>query len=214
MSCADYSEVMETNTDPFENLQVAHGERFAGQGQADDDAKFDRQYELAAWLVTQTWSSFAVDLADFFNKRGYLTERQEASATSMRNKCEARNAPTPTNPVTEDGIYRNADGDIFKCVHNQTGTSMYAKQLTSTGHFEDVDITDKSGDVVRTESREKFSWEYANGAIYRLSADMRVSEEDARQFGRITGTCCLCGRYLTAERSVENGIGPVCEAKF
>lgn len=36
----------------------------------------------------------------------------------------------------------------------------------------------------------------------------------AREYGLRTGTCSCCGRELTDPRSIERGIGPICEAKF
>lgn len=36
----------------------------------------------------------------------------------------------------------------------------------------------------------------------------------AKNFGMLTGVCCSCGRQLTADESVEAGIGPICATKF
>lgn len=33
-------------------------------------------------------------------------------------------------------------------------------------------------------------------------------------YGRLTGTCCICGRKLEDAESVANGIGPICAGKF
>lgn len=33
-------------------------------------------------------------------------------------------------------------------------------------------------------------------------------------YGRLTGSCCACGRTLTDPVSVENGIGPICESNW
>lgn len=37
--------------------------------------------------------------------------------------------------------------------------------------------------------------------------------EAVREIGRLTGNCCICGRELTAEGSIEDGIGPVCAGR-
>lgn len=37
---------------------------------------------------------------------------------------------------------------------------------------------------------------------------------EARRVGKETGTCCVCGRLLVNEGSVEDGIGPVCASRF
>ena len=36
----------------------------------------------------------------------------------------------------------------------------------------------------------------------------------AKDYGRRTGNCCMCGRRLTDPVSVANGIGPICEDNF
>ena len=33
-------------------------------------------------------------------------------------------------------------------------------------------------------------------------------------FGKLTGSCCICGRTLTNEESVIRGIGPICAQRF
>ena len=33
-------------------------------------------------------------------------------------------------------------------------------------------------------------------------------------YGKATGYCCVCGRELTNEVSVKNGIGPICAERF
>jgi hypothetical protein len=38
--------------------------------------------------------------------------------------------------------------------------------------------------------------------------------EAAKRIGLLTGTCCVCGRSLTNEGSIEAGIGPICAGKF
>lgn len=35
-----------------------------------------------------------------------------------------------------------------------------------------------------------------------------------KEIGLLTGSCCVCGRTLVAEGSVEAGIGPVCSGKL
>lgn len=35
-----------------------------------------------------------------------------------------------------------------------------------------------------------------------------------KEIGLLTGNCCVCGRTLTAEGSIEDGIGPICAGKF
>jgi hypothetical protein len=48
-------------------------------------------------------------------------------------------------------------------------------------------------------------------ALRAIVADPRAA---AVAYGRLTGTCCICGRALETESSVEAGIGPICAGKF
>jgi hypothetical protein len=48
---------------------------------------------------------------------------------------------------------------------------------------------------------------FGDGDIRLLSFDEMV------EIGRKTGLCCICGRSLDDEKSIEAGIGPVCAKK-
>ena len=38
--------------------------------------------------------------------------------------------------------------------------------------------------------------------------------EAIKKIGLLTGTCCVCGRTLTNENSINEGIGPICSEKM
>lgn len=62
---------------------------------------------------------------------------------------------------------------------------------------------------------ESESWEYAPGAIEELrESGKEVSLERAKELGHLYGVCISCGRRLTNEESIANGIGPICAGKF
>lgn len=48
-------------------------------------------------------------------------------------------------------------------------------------------------------------------ALFDIANDPKAV---AIKYGRITGTCCVCGIELTDPVSVKNGIGPICAEKF
>ena len=56
-------------------------------------------------------------------------------------------------------------------------------------------------------------FEYAPGAIRRLDVTDAMTREEAAEFGHLYGVCCVCGRTLTDERSIADGIGPVCAGR-
>jgi hypothetical protein len=95
--------------------------------------------------------------------------------------------------VTE-GMYRK-DGTIFKVQRAVNGSgNLYAKVLVVDGPGEG-------------------RFEYAPGAIRRLDVTDAMTREEAAEFGHLYGVCCVCGRTLTDERSIADGIGPVCAGR-
>jgi len=96
------------------------------------------------------------------------------------------------------GMYER-QGDIYKVQQAVHGSgNLYAKIWVWI-------------DQVESEGRGKF--QYAPGAIRSLTAKDKMPLEKAQQFGKIYGVCCVCGRTLTDERSIAEGIGPVCAGK-
>lgn len=151
--------------------------------------------DLCAWLATQGWSPFALSVSRQFDRNGRISDAQERAARSMFAKAQkrqaARAAQAPANPVTEVGMYR-------------LGESVYRVKLSRAGRLYAMEFTPNG------ETR----FEYANGAIYRLSADNRMTLEDAKAIGAQVGICCVCGRDLIVEANIEAGIGPVCARRI
>jgi hypothetical protein len=128
---------------------------------------------------------------------GIFDDSRKASATIDALKVAARNAAHPIRPAVaelEDGMYRLPNGDILKVQHAVHGSGrQYAKRLVPPAEF-----------------GGKAEFEYAPGAMRVLAPEHRMSLEDAKAFGALYGTCCVCGRTLTDEKSIAAGIGPVC----
>lgn len=105
----------------------------------------------------------------------------------------------PAKPAADqatDGMYRTPDGRIFKvqvAVHGSK--NLYAKELV--------------GDPDRG-----FSFQYAAGWVRKLRLEWKMTLAEAKAWGALYGTCCVCGRTLTNEESIEAGIGPICASKF
>lgn len=125
-----------------------------------------------------------------------LLDTRQASRLIDQLKALPRKAEVATAEPLTAGMYRVGD-DIFKvqvAVHGSG--NLYAKRLVVNGFG------------------EKASFEYAPGVIRTLTQADRMSLEDAKAFGALYGTCCVCGRVLTNEVSVEAGIGPVCSGRL
>jgi len=116
----------------------------------------------------------------------HAPERQEPS-TSQDAGVEAQPAPgsAPRGDVP-DGWYV-VDGEPWKVQWNRERTRKYAKRLVD---------------------RE---WQYVPGGlgiVARKGEPMTL--EVAQQYGKLYGVCAICGRTLTDEKSIADGIGPVC----
>lgn len=69
-------------------------------------------------------------------------------------------------------------------------------------------------DKSKKEYRRPFFSADERKIIYSLRPSARLTLKTAQKHSIETGICCHCGRYLTAERSVANGMGPVCRRHY
>jgi len=90
------------------------------------------------------------------------------------------------------GVYRTPEGTIYRVHQSRETGRLYAKMF---------DI-------------EEMGFVYSAGAMRVLTPEMKMTLEEAKQFGIETGICCVCGAYLTDAKSVAEGIGPVCAKRF
>lgn len=130
-----------------------------------------------------------------------LTKKQ---ASSVIEQLLAMPKPEPvktTSPATPsqavEGMHKIGD-EIFKVQKAVHGSGhLYAKRLVP-------------GEGYGSKAR----FEYAPGVLKTLSAATLMSLEEAKAWGALYGTCCVCGRTLTNEESIDAGIGPICAKKF
>jgi len=62
--------------------------------------------------------------------------------------------------------------------------------------------------------KEKGVFRKFTGMGGKLTAEHRLSLEQAKEFGKLYGQCVCCGAVLTKEESIDKGIGPVCEGNW
>lgn len=98
-------------------------------------------------------------------------------------------------------------GGVLRVYLGQQSGRNLVKRLVDTGqpHPDDPDIHLRD-------------WEYVGGATGHkaqawLRNARRMTLAEAKEYGRMTGSCCRCGRRLDVPESVEAGIGPVCAGK-
>lgn len=59
----------------------------------------------------------------------------------------------------------------------------------------------------------KIGFEYVRGGIRTLHPSWRLTEEQAKEFGDLYGSCIKCGSELTKETSIARGMGDTCAGK-
>lgn len=112
---------------------------------------------------------------------------------TVAQRSAERSAPTATTETVEDGMYV-LNGEIFKVQHAIHGSGKpYAKLF-----------------VPPAGPGLKATFVYTLGAIKNLRPEHRMTKEQARQYGKLTGTCVFCARVLTDERSIDAGYGEKC----
>lgn len=98
----------------------------------------------------------------------------------------------------EDGIYRKADGTIYRIYYNLANTHLLAKRLI---------IVSKGNKELGKPAKVK--WEYAGAANRFVHLSEKMPYEDAKEFGALYGIC-IFGHPLNDPVSIHLGIGPVC----
>lgn len=120
----------------------------------------------------------------------WLDTHKLSKATASHKITTLLAMPTVNRPAElDEGMYKVGD-DIFKVYFTQAG-HIATKQLTEDG------------------------FEYTGRKpLAKIKPEHRMTLDQAKEYGKVTGTCCNCGRLLTNEDSIEAGIGPICAGKF
>jgi hypothetical protein len=132
--------------------------------------------------------------------------RGQRIATAVREQVPAAQnirVETASDPV-EVGMYRKADGTIYKVQRSQSSGNLYAKKLTPIGG----ERLSENGAAVQ------WHFVYDPGAIRTLRASNLLTLDEAKAFGIRYGVCCVCSTTLSDATSVANGIGPVCARRL
>lgn len=144
-----------------------------------------------------------------FNDASFALDVLFASKFAPRDRRPAQ------DQEIEEGFYartETVDGQakrVFykvQIAHHGSGRP-YAKRLEVWDEGE----RDASGKVV---SPADVSWEIARGVVFQLKPEQKLSLEEAAAFGQLYGVCCCCATVLTDERSIAEGIGPICKNKL
>jgi hypothetical protein len=135
-------------------------------------------------------SLLAEKLADPAAALAWLDTHMLSKATASAKITEYKAMPTVNRAAQlDEGMYKVGE-DIFKVYRTRDKDILVTKQLIE-GVFE-----------------------YTGRAPLKfITVEHRMTLDEAKAYGKVTGTCCVCGRKLTNEASIADGIGPVCSGK-
>lgn len=163
-----------------------------------EDAKRDYCQLIGVEYVAPKWGPLPTGREE----ASATIDQGKAAVTEMRRirndaRATAREAAEIVRQELTEGMWILGDwytGRIFKVQRAVHGSgNLYAKELIAgTGEFD-----------------------YVPGIANQLVTEGRpMTLEEAKAYGALYGTCCVCGRTLTNETSIAAGIGPVCASKF
>jgi hypothetical protein len=163
------------------------------------DARADEDIDAVRDLVKDikdTWLRLTVpDIIKRFDSGGALSDKQRE--VLRRGLEDALKAPL------EQGIYKMND-EYYRVTKTKADHhKLVARKL----------VMRSMGDLRYCE------FHYSKDALYKLTPDMRVSEEEARAFGHKFKLCCNCGEPIGygdkrgTLMSYAVGYGPVCASR-
>ena len=116
--------------------------------------------------------------------------KRERAASRIAMAAHFPEVKAQTIESITDGMYLKDDVVYKVQIAKQGSGRLYAKILTDSG------------------------FEYAPGAMRDLRAEHKMTLDQAKEYGKLYGVCCVCSRDLTDEHSIAAGIGPICAKKF
>jgi hypothetical protein len=140
-------------------------------------------------------ASFALSLCSQFERKGALSEKQLPYVKSLITKVVkilGGDTPETTTSALAEGVYFKDDKYIL----------IYT---TKKGYLAGKLLTIFNG---------KGHWNYAKGIMAGVTADHRLTAEQASVFGKTHAFCVFCARDLTDQRSLAVGYGPTCADNY
>lgn len=122
------------------------------------------------------------------------------TANSLRTEGASLRFPKLIALCKDKGIKLYLDG--CKVVMTQRGTFCLVSPVFGTGYYGTF-----RGDIFFPNR------DCTPKMLEQLWAIEERGLDAVAEIGLLTGSCCICGRMLTAEDSIAGGIGPICGGK-
>lgn len=170
------------------------------------------------------WSDFYRSMRDAVNTYGTLTENQlaavnrgiEKAAIKKEEKAKEREKLGGEVDISAiDALFDAArENGLKKLAFRTDGMKISAARENSRNPG--ALYVEQEGAYVGKIVNGKFIPNYAakENTLEMIVDIAKDPLEKARYYGRKTGVCSCCGRELTDEVSIANGIGPICESKW
>lgn len=181
--------------------------------------------EVYDWLRNAR-GSFGSSLYNAVQTYGNLTEKQLAAVVKVieKNKAEAaERAAADSAPAITESVLPVVDA--FKKA-KMLGAKRSKIRLSEVV-FSLAPDSGKNADHIYIKSKNgTYLGKVAPAGVFSSSRDctpelreviLRVGADPltaAIDYGRMSGECACCGRELTDQQSIDEGIGPVCKQKF
>lgn len=179
------------------------------------------QPEAYAWMVAKAPTfGFAASMLQALQQYGSLTANQLAAV----QRCIDSDAQRQAERAQRDQQRAAAPVIALNALHTvlQRHSKFYAGDIT---------LSRRNGDQlvwIKHANAEKVIGKIDSGVLTlwnRPGVDNNEVREmlnefegaplqSAIKYGKLSGRCCSCGRELTADGSIEAGIGPICAQKF
>lgn len=201
--------------------EQARAKREAKRRAAKDAAEAflaDRE-DVAAWFERQLGRAepreFATSCWDALHKYGALSDGRLAAIERDVAKYEAivaeRRAAAPADGLDlselPDGYYAVPDGD--------TRLKVRVNRPKKNSRWHGYTFVSDGAEYGQRQNygRQRPGGTYEGKITEQLRAIAADPEAASIAYGKLTGSCGVCGRALEDEQSVERGIGPICAAK-
>lgn len=186
--------------------------------------------EQAAWIkeARGTGFEFAQAMHDTLLKFGGLTEKQQATVDRLTAQSKERKARWAEEKAKKEAsaplIRMDKIEEAFHAAIAQGKTTGLQLRLDNFV-FSPAPSRGVNAGAIYVKEDDVYLGKIADGKflatrdcsadtskrVIKIAADPKAA---AIAYGRRTGTCACCGRLLTAEGSVELGIGPICASRF
>jgi hypothetical protein len=167
---------------------------------------------VIATLRTITGNDFAASLVAQWDRKGYLSDKQQYWA----NKIAGEQSTKETVDLTPiKNMFENARNSGYKRAKYRAEGIVLSLAGNNSRNAGAIYVKDINGIYLGKVQDSVFHPVYmGEKAIEPLKLIAENPLQAAIRYGQQTGQCACCGRELTNSESIQLGIGPICREKW